>query len=165
MLLIDYDWSENGVIANARQIQSEYWALTHYSLFISITTYLIVEAWLNRSSHLSVGTEVTVEPGGAVLSTAERLSPTKGSFYAVVHSTPAAEGETQVYSVTVFDHPEKPDGTVLAGIPRERLRHRKDAPSLRKLTQRTAHTRTTSRSALRNRPYAAQCPSPSTSPA
>lgn len=58
MLLSDYDWSENGVINNARQIQSEYWALTHYSLFISITTYLIVEAWLDRLSLLSVGSEV-----------------------------------------------------------------------------------------------------------
>ena len=125
MLLSDYDWSENGVIANARQIQSEYWALTHFSLFISITTYLVVEAWLHRSSLLSVGAEVTVEPEGAVLSTAERLSPAKGSFYAVVHGTPAAEGEREIYSVTVYDHPSKADGTVIAGIPRERLRHRK----------------------------------------
>ena len=38
-LLSDYDWSENGVIASARQIQSEYWSLVHYSLFIQITTY------------------------------------------------------------------------------------------------------------------------------
>ena len=129
MLLSDYDWSENGVIAYARQIQSEYWALTHFSLFISITTYLVVEAWLDRRSHLSVGTEVTVEPDGAVLSTAERLSPAQGSFYAVVHSHPIGEAadrpEDETYSVTVYDHPSKPDGTVIAGIPRERLRHRK----------------------------------------
>ena len=129
MLLSDYDWSENGVIANARQIQSEYWALTHFSLFISITTYLVVKAWLDRRSRLSVGMEVTVEPDGAVLSTAERLSPAKGSFYAVVHSTPISEAagrpEDETYSVTVYDHPSKPDGTVIAGIPRERLRHRK----------------------------------------
>ena len=66
-----------------------------------------------------------MEPEDAVLSTAERLSPAKGSFYAEVHGTPPGEGLTQVYSVIVFDHPELPDGTVLAGIPRERLRHRK----------------------------------------
>ena len=66
-----------------------------------------------------------MEPEDAVLSTAERLSPAKGSFYAEVHGTPPGEGLTQVYSVTVFDHPELPDGTVLVGIPRERLRHRK----------------------------------------
>jgi hypothetical protein len=125
MLLSDYDWSENGVIANARQIQSEYWALTHYSLFISITTYLIVEAWLNRTSYLHIGTEVIVEPEDAVLSTAERLSPAKGSFYAIVHSAPTSEGEDGVYSITVYDHPDRPDGTVIAGIPRRRLRHRK----------------------------------------
>jgi len=125
MLLSDYDWSENGVIANARQIQSEYWSLTHYSLFISITTYLIVEVWLNRRSRLPVGTEVTVEPEGTVFSTAERLSPAKGSFYAVVHSSAAEEDEHAIYSVTIYDHPHLPDGTVLAGIERERLRHRK----------------------------------------
>ena len=34
MLLSDYDWSENGIIALARQIQSEYWSLTSFSLFI-----------------------------------------------------------------------------------------------------------------------------------
>ena len=59
------------------------------------------------------------------MSTAERLSPAKGSFYAVVHGAPVSEGEDEVYSVTLYDHPTKPDGTVLAGIPRHRLRHRK----------------------------------------
>ena len=64
MLLSDYDWSENGVIASARQIQSEYWSLVHYSLFIQITTYLASEAWLDRRSLLPKGTEVTVELEG-----------------------------------------------------------------------------------------------------
>ena len=57
MLLSDYDWSENGVIASARQIQSEYWSLTYYSLFIQITTYLVSSAWLDRRSLLAVDTE------------------------------------------------------------------------------------------------------------
>ena len=68
---------------------------------------------------------MTVESEDAVLSTAERLSPTKGSFYAVVHSAPTSEGEDGVYSVTVYDHPDWPDGSVIAGILRRRLRHRK----------------------------------------
>ena len=38
----DYDWAENGVLELARQIQSEYWGLISYSLFISITSYLII---------------------------------------------------------------------------------------------------------------------------
>ena len=42
MLLSDYDWAENGVLELARQIQSEYWALVAYSLFISITAFLDV---------------------------------------------------------------------------------------------------------------------------
>ena len=123
MLLSDYDWSENGVIDAARQIQSEYWCLTHFSLFISITTYLIVEAWLSRTSHLADGTEVTVEPEGAVFFSAERLSPAKGSFYAIVRSTPNDDSDD--YSITVYDHPHLPDGAVMSGICRERLRHRK----------------------------------------
>ena len=127
MLLSDYDWSENGVIGSARQIQSEYWSLTHYSLFISITSYLIVETWLNRSSILSEKTAVTVEPEDAHVQSlaSESFKPAKGSFYGEVHASPGKEGEDQVYSVTVYGHPEKPDGTVIGGVLRSRLRHRK----------------------------------------
>ena len=117
MLLSDYDWSENGIIAHARQIQSEYWSLTHYSLFISITSYLVVTAWLNRSSVLSQGTEVTVEPEG--LSVPDSLEPAKGSFYATIHLNVSSEGADVIYSV------RKADGTVIGGVERARLRHRK----------------------------------------
>ena len=117
MFLSNYDWSENGVIAAARQFQSEYWSLTHYSLFIAITTYLLFEAWLHRSSVLSKGTEVTVEPEG--LSQPGSLEPAKGSFFATIHSGGIAEGEDVIYVV------EKADGTVVGGLERARLRHRK----------------------------------------
>lgn len=117
MLLSDYDWSENGIIALARQIQSEYWSLTHYSLFISITSYLLVNFWLNRSSVLSKGTEVTVEP--CDLSQPGTLVPAKGSFYATIHSVVSTEGEGVIYSV------QKADGTVVGGVERAQLRHRK----------------------------------------
>lgn len=116
MLLSDYDWSENGIITPSRQIQSEYWSLTHYSLFISITTHLVVEAWMNRRSLLNVKAEVTVEPQGAPSGS---MQPAKGSYWARVHSSPAVEGEEEIYSV------EREDGSVVGGITRERLRHRK----------------------------------------
>jgi hypothetical protein len=116
MLLSDYDWSENGVIEPKYQIQSEYWSLTHYSLFISITSYLIVDVWLNRRSLLSVGTEVTVEPEGAP---ANVLQPAKGSYWAKIHASPSTEGEQEIYSV------QDEHGRVIGGITRERLRHRK----------------------------------------
>ena len=116
MLLSDYDWSENGVINPKYQIQSEYWSLTHYSLFISITSYLVVHAWLDRCSLLSVRTEVTVEPEGAPANT---LQPAKGSYWAVIHASPMCEGNKEIYSV------QCEDGSVIGGITRERLRHRK----------------------------------------
>eukprot|EP00966_Prymnesium_polylepis_P029538 686375-Prymnesium_polylepis.2 len=57
MLLSDYDWAENGVLELARQIQSEYWSLISYSLFISITSYLLPSFWKDRTSELKRGTE------------------------------------------------------------------------------------------------------------
>jgi len=122
MLLSDYDWSENGVIASARQIQSEYWSLVHYSLFIQITTYLVSEAWLDRRSILPQGAEVTVETASETFG---ELQPCSGAFYAKVKVAAEVEGESAMYSVEVFGHETLTDGTVIDGIPRERLRHRK----------------------------------------
>ena len=122
MLLSDYDWSENGVIASARQIQSEYWSLTYYSLFIQITTYLVSSAWLDRRSLLAVDTEVTVELNCDEFG---QLEPAKGAFYAKVHSAPSQEGEGGLYSVKVYGHAALHDGEVVSDVPRERLRHRK----------------------------------------
>ena len=61
------------------------------------------------------GAEVTVEPEG---SPAGAKEPAKGSFFAVVHLSPAAAGKTSLYSV------KRNDGTVLEGIKRRHLRHR-----------------------------------------
>ena len=122
MLLSDYDWSENGVILGARQVQSEYWSLVSYSLFIQITTHLVSEVWLDRRSLLPKGTEVTVELEGDSFG---ELQPSKGAFYAKVKSAPDAAGEKALYSVEVYGHPSELDGTVIKDVPRERLRHRK----------------------------------------
>lgn len=47
MLLSDDDWSENGVITTARQIQSGYWNLVYYSLIVQITIYFESAVWLD----------------------------------------------------------------------------------------------------------------------
>ena len=115
MLLADYDWSENGLIAAARQIQSEYWCLKYYSLFITIVSYLQPEAWHDEAALLKTGDEVTVEPEG---SPAGAKEPAKGSFFAVVHIAPAAAGADGVYSL------KKNDGSMIEGIKRRHMRHR-----------------------------------------
>lgn len=118
MLLSNYDWSEKGIITPDRQIQSEYWSLTSFSLFISITSHLIVSEWLDRCSLLTVGTEVTVEPepGGSPVGS---LTPASGSYWAKIHASPNEIGEACIYSVT------REDGSVIGGVLRERIRHRK----------------------------------------
>ena len=115
MLMADYDWSENGLIAAARQIQSEYWCLKYFSLFITIFSYLEPEAWHNQADRLSPGGEGTVEPEG---SPAGAKEPAKGSYFAVVHTSPLAPGENSLYSV------KKNDSTVIEGVKRRHLRHR-----------------------------------------
>jgi len=81
----------------------------------------VSEAWLDRRSLLPVGTEVTVELGDSF----GELQPCAGAFYAKVNGAPETEGEQSMYSVIVYGHPTKPDGTIIDNIARERLRHRK----------------------------------------
>jgi hypothetical protein len=125
MLLSDYDWSENGVIATARQIQSEYWSLNYYSLFVQFTSYLITAVWPDCTSPLKAGAEVTVEPDGAF----GEVQPAKGSYFAKIglSSASTVEGEEVLYSVVVYGHHTILDGTIMSSIsiPRKRLRHRK----------------------------------------
>ena len=114
MLLSDYDWAENGVLELARQIQSEYWGLVAYSLFISITSYLIPSFWKDRRSELPRKAEVTVEPEG--LSVVDAEVPAAGSFYATIDAGSTAAG----YSVV------DANGVPVPGlVARERLRHRR----------------------------------------
>lgn len=121
MLLSDYDWSENGVIASARQIQSEYWSLKYYSLFIQITTYLKCEEWLDQCSVLPIDAEVTVELDGDSFG---KLEPATGAFYAKVCFSPGEASENGLYWVKVYGHSHMADGSIVYNIPRQRLRHR-----------------------------------------
>ena len=112
----DSDYSENGPIANAREIQSEYWVMKTYTLFISIWSFLLFSAWRDRCGALAKGSAVTVEPEGE--SVVGSLEPPMGSFFAEVEKGRAEEGEKVLYSVRSRDG-------VLHEVQRERLRHRK----------------------------------------
>ena len=93
----DSDYSENGPIANAREIQSEYWVMKTSTLFISIWSFLLYSAWRDRRGALAKGSAVTVEPEGE--SVVGSLEPPMGSFYAEVEVGRAEEGEKVLYSV------------------------------------------------------------------
>ena len=116
MLLADIDWSENGLIAAARQIQSEYWCLSYFSLLIIIVAHLKEDVWLDDASLLCELDEVTVEPEG---SPTGALEPAQGAFYALVHRCPPSAGADGVYEV------KKTDGTIIEGLKRRHLRQRK----------------------------------------
>ena len=143
MLLSDYDWAENGVLELARQIQSEYWALVAYSLFISITAFLDVAEWKRRDGALPRGSEVTVEPEGAP---ADAVEPARGSFFATVgdclldgtyalldedcvpltSSAPRARLRHRVWRTTAFvtvTNEKRHDGVTTQHVLNEQLKH------------------------------------------
>lgn len=65
MLKADSDYPENEELIDHRSLQSDYWLRAYYSLFVSITGFLILRVWLDIVSPLPIGAEVTVEPEGA----------------------------------------------------------------------------------------------------
>jgi hypothetical protein len=117
MLISNYDWSENGLIASARQIQSEYWSQSYYSLFITITSYFVAERWIDRRDVLPVGAEVTVEPAGTTVEGS--WEPAAGSFYATVSVASDTSSQSASYTVKTVD------GLEISGVDRHQLRHRK----------------------------------------
>jgi len=116
MIRDNSDWSENGQIIVKNQIQSEYWSIVYYSLLISISSFLITSCWIDRSSVLKKGDEVTVEPED--LSVAGCLEAVEGSFFATVHEAGQDIGRHVVYTVC------NADGDHVA-VQRQYLRHRR----------------------------------------
>ena len=104
-LVINADWAENGSILNAREIQSEYWSIKSYSLFISIAVYLVSSIWNDTKSALSNDAEVTIEHENG-----------RTEFGWVVGGSTDA-GEDVVYTVR-----RRKAGPI--EVPRRRLRHR-----------------------------------------
>jgi len=90
----------------------------YYSLFISITGFLIVAEWKDRTSALDAKAEVTVQPESVVPSEGPPpLIYTKGSFFATVETGSSLIGETVEYTVVCND------GSCIK-VPRRQLRHR-----------------------------------------
>ena len=114
----DSDHSENGIIANAREIQSEYWKMKHFSLFISMWRYLVSAVWIDRTSVLSKGDCVTVEPEGQ--SVPGSLSPPLDSFFAEVERTERTGSQPDEGDLYVVVDRHAKSHT----IPRHRLRLR-----------------------------------------
>ena len=112
-LAANSDWSENGEIVVRQQMQSEYWSIKYYSLFISITAFLVTSQWIDRESLLNPGDEVTVQPADAPMRSITYIA---GSRFATIEGAdnihPSAE-----YVVKYVE------GSVET-VPRHRLRFR-----------------------------------------
>jgi hypothetical protein len=87
-LQFDVDFAENGAIITADEVQSQYWKINSFTLFVQVVSFLLSDAWKSRTSVLSRGAAVTVELEGA--STPGSLEPGKGSFWAEVVVVPPA---------------------------------------------------------------------------
>ena len=148
----DSDYSESGPIANAREIQSEYWKMKRYTLFVSIWSYLLISAWLDRCGRLAMGDEVTVEPEDTSTPDGRQvdngLVPPASSFFAIIEEGSSDVGEGVLYRL------RGRDGVLRPSIPRARLRLRRrrtvafacvsnemrhDAPSTQHFLNRILH--------------------------
>eukprot|EP00966_Prymnesium_polylepis_P095174 2203858-Prymnesium_polylepis.1 len=85
----DVDFAENGSIITAEEVQSQYWKINSFTLFVQVVSWLVSEAWRSRTSRLARGMAVTVELDGA--SEPESLQPGKGSYWAEVVSVPTVD--------------------------------------------------------------------------
>ena len=101
-----------------------------YTAFINVVNWLMTEAWVSRSSELSPGDAVTVEP--AEVSTPNATLPAEGSYWAEVIARPSSSGEA---SANGSGDPERREYGVrrhgasadapLEWVERRYLRHRK----------------------------------------
>ena len=112
-LELNSDWSENGTILSAREIQSEYWKLKQFFLFMCIASFLQTNTWLDAEGALPEGAEVTVLPEGS-----SDVAPHKDAFIATIAVGHVDVGGNVLYQL-------RKDGVLLSEmIPRHRLRHR-----------------------------------------
>ena len=88
----DIDFSENGTLKNKRQIQSQYWVIIGYTLFVSISSWIQAAEWNKTTGNLPLGAEVTVD--GDL--TEDELN--KESFWGEV--TYISQAEDDMYEVT-----------------------------------------------------------------
>lgn len=106
--------SEKGELVVKEQLQSEYWHIKYYALLISISCFLVLHEWNNRTSRLPVKAEVTVQLPDVPANTS---TYTTGSNFALVTTAHDEEGEDLLYTV------ERKDGSRFQ-VQRKQLRHR-----------------------------------------
>jgi hypothetical protein len=104
----DVDFAENGSIITAEEVQSQYWKINSFTLFVQVVSWLVSEAWRSRTSRLVRGMAVTVELDGA--SEPDSLQPGKGSYWAEVVSVPTinANASDEALQVTTPTLPASP---------------------------------------------------------
>lgn len=105
-LWFNVDFAENGDIITAREVQSEYWVMKHYTLFVQVVAFLLTSAWVSRDSALALRDAVTVEPAEA--STPGATEPAEGSYWAEIVTLPKlsptdADGGAQTSDETAAD--------------------------------------------------------------
>ena len=89
-LQFDIDFAMDGTIPppEGRSMQADHWSPMSYTLFVNIVSWLRTDAWLSRTSDLSKGDVVTVEPADA--SQPGSTEPAAGSEWAEIVAIPAA---------------------------------------------------------------------------
>lgn len=91
-LQFDIDFAMDGTIPppEGRSMQSDHWTPMSYTLFINIASWLDTDKWTSRTSRLTKGSAVTVEPSES--SVAGATTPPTGSFWAEVVTVPSNVG-------------------------------------------------------------------------
>ena len=51
----DIDFAENGTIENFDKVQSEHWVTKQYTTFMSVSSFLVVDKWIQRGGEVRCG--------------------------------------------------------------------------------------------------------------
>ena len=93
----DIDFAENGSIENFDKVQSEHWVTKQYTLFVSISSFLMVDEWNKDTGELPLGAEVTVHGEFYVGAEKEKATINLSSFWAKVVSV--VDKDHEIYRV------------------------------------------------------------------
>jgi hypothetical protein len=112
----DIDFAENGAIENFDKVQSEHWVTKQYTLFVSISSFLMVDEWNKENGELPDGAEVTVNGERYVGEERDKVTINMSSFWARVINV--VDKDNGIYRV-------EDDGGNTHDMPRASLRYRR----------------------------------------
>ena len=112
----DIDFAENGAIENFDKVQSEHWVTKQYTLFVAISSFLLVDEWNKDTGELPVGAEVTVNGESYVGDEKDKVTINLSSFWARV--TSVVDKENNIYRV-------EDNGGIMHDLPRASMRYRR----------------------------------------